>query len=304
MQATNDVFVPDLWNVGLEKKLLLKLIFAKWTERKYEGVLERAGDQVRISTIGSVSTHRLDYSVEEDRRKFENDLGEPQGMSGASITLAVNQILYYQIQDSDLASKLRNKDLWGEYQDEAVTQVSNGIDSFLATYMEKYPLYNKTGITIDVNNVCKTLTAMRAALKKKNVDLELKMEVPFEFIDVLLEAYENAQADNKSIMESGKITSSVDSGVYHQMIFEGSNNVHQDKDGYYYSALRTKRSLAFVNRFSFSEKMRSNSGFSDILRGYTLYDAKVIKPNEGICLKYKVDTTAQKYVLTKTVASA
>lgn len=301
MQATNSVFIPDIWNAGLEKQLQKDLIFSKWTTREFEGVLENAGDQVRIMSAGTVEVHNLDYSIEADRQKFENDLGDPQGMTGAGITLQVNQIVYYQIQDSDLNKKLRNKDLWGEYQEDASQQMADTMDSYVASFAPKFPLYKTTAETLTVNNICKVLSAMNTKIRKQNVKGELKMEVPFEFIDILVEAYEKAQANNEAIMKSGKITSADDSAVYHKMIFEASNNCYL-KDGTYTCALRTKRALAFVNRCSFSEKMRSNTGFSDILRGYTLYDAKVIRPKEGLAIKFTVDPTVEKYVLTKAQA--
>jgi hypothetical protein len=301
VQATNSVFIPDLWNAGLEKQLQKDLIFSKWTTREYEGVLTKAGDQVRIMSAGTVEVKKLDYSVEADRQKFENDLGEPQGMTGAGITLQVNQIVYYQIQDSDLNEKLRNKDLWGEYQADASQQMADTMDSYIASFASKFPAYQSTTVDLNVNNICKTLSAMNTKIRKQNVKGELKMEVPFEFIDVLVEAYEKAQANNEAIMKSGKITSAENSGVYHNMIFEASNNCYT-KDGAYICALRTKKALAFVNRCSFSEKLRSNTGFSDILRGYTLYDAKVVRPKEGLHIKFTVDTTTEKYVLTKAQA--
>ena len=51
-----------------------------------------------------------------------------------------------------------------------------------------------------------------------------------------------------------------------------------------------------------SEKFRSHTGFSDVLRGYTLYDAKVVRPKEGLAIKFKVDVDTAKYVLTKAQA--
>lgn len=301
VQATNSVFIPDVWNADLEKRLQKDLIFSKWTTREFEGVLSKAGDQVRIMSAGTVEVKNLDYSVEADRQRFENDLGEPQGMTGAGITLQVNQIAYYQIQDSDLNAKLRNKDLWGQYQADASQQMADTMDGYIASFAGKFPLYKSSTETITVNNICKTLSAMNTAIRKKNVKGELKMEVPFEFIDVLVEAYEKAQANNEDIMKSGKVTSAENSAIYHNMIFEASNNCALNGD-VYTCALRTKKALAFVNRCSFSEKLRNTNGFSDILRGYTLYDAKVVRPKEGLAIKFKVDTTVEKYVLTKAQA--
>ncbi len=309
-EATNDVFIPDLWNEGLERQLEKDLIYTKWTNRKFEGKLAKAGDQVRILTTGNVEVKRLDYSKEEDRKKFENNLGEPQSMTGSGVTLQVNQIAYYQIQDSDLADKLRNEDLWGHYREDASTQTKDTIDAYVAEFAKKFPYFEKSNLSnkiieLNVNNICKYLTKMNTAIRKNNVKSELKMEVPFEFNDILHEAYEASQANNEALMKSGKITSAENTTVYHKMIFEASNNVFSEEINgktVYTSMLRTKRALAFVNRCALSEKLRSTTGFSDILRGYTLFDAKAVFLKEGLAIRYTVDVDTQKYVLTKVQA--
>lgn len=304
---TNDVFNPDIWTSELEHELNAKLIFDKWTTRKYEGLLKQAGDQVRIFGIGHVSVNELDWSKEEDREKFEGGLEAPVKGNGTSMTLTVNKIIYYTLKENDLEKKLRDRDTWGAYKEDCVDQMKDKVDNYIAMKAAtEFPAYNTTAVKITVNNVGKTVASMKTALYKKNVSTasELKMEVPFEFLQVLEESYEGHPSASQELLKSGKVVSE-ESSKRHGVIFEASNNCYSTTSGdtvTYYLSMRTKRALAFVNRVQFSEMIRNTNGFSDILRGYCLYDAKVVKPKEGLVLKCTIDTETDKIIKTKAVS--
>lgn len=301
-QPTNDVFIPDVWNSELNHALDKELVFSKWTNRKYENDLKKAGDQVRILSIGSVGISKLDWSNDADRVKFESNLGEPDKITGSSLTLQVNQIAYYQIIENDLEAKLRVKDTREEAKASCVTAMKDEIDGYVASKALDFKKYNTNAITITANNVKKTIANAITALRKQNVpsSAALKMEVPFEFLQVLGEAYEDLSTTTAELLKNGTVATE-DSGKYHGVIFEASNNCYIDSNNVYHLMLRTKRALAFVDRVSFSEMIRNSTGFADILRGYCLYDAKVVYAQEGLQMLIKVDTTEDKYKLIKDV---
>ena len=298
----NDVFNPEIWNVELNKELEKSLIYDKWVEKKYEGQISQAGDVIRLFSVGKVEVQHLNWAKDEDRKKFASALGEPQNMTGSSISLTVNQIVYYQIQDNDMSRKLRDRNIYTSYQEDAVVQMKDDMDGYVASFATEFPKYSNTSTEITVNNVLKTVASMQTVLRTKNVSTstELKMEVPFEFLQVLQEAYEGFASDTNKLMESGKVTSSANSGKYHEVIFEASNNCYQAA-GKYHLMMRTKRALGFVHACTFSEKVRSATGFSDILRGYALYDARVLRPNEGLQLICTIDASVVKQFNVKNV---
>lgn len=298
----NDVFNPEIWNTKLHKELEKSLIYDKWVTREYEGEAKQPGDVIRLLVGGDVEVKHLNWAKEEDRTKFANDLGEPQNMTGSSINLTVNQIVYYMITDNDLSKKLRDVKLYEQYQEKAVTQIKDTMDSYVASYATEFPRYSTTPTKITVNSVLKTIASMATKLYENNVSpsTELKMEVPFRFLQCLQEAYEAFASDTNELLKSGKVTSS-NAGIYHGVIFEGSNNCLKDKDGNYHLMMRTKDALGFVHVCSFSEKVRSTTGFSDILRGYTLYDAKVLFPKQGLQLVCNIDTDEVKQFTVKSV---
>ena len=304
-QPTNEVFVKDVWNSELNHALDKELIFSKWTTNKYEKDLKQAGDQVRILSIGKIDVKELDWSNDADRVKFESNLGDPDKITGASLTLTVNQIAYYQIIENDLEAKLRFIDTREEAKASCVQAMKDKIDSYVAGKAVDFPLYSSNSTTITANNVKKTIANLITKLRKQNVpsSAELKMEVPFEFLQALGEAYEDLHTTTAELLKNGSVATE-DSGKYHGVIFEASNNCYVDNNNKYHLMLRTKRALAFVDRVAFSEMVRSGNGFADILRGYCLYDAKVIYTQEGLQFICTVDTTEDKYQLTKQVSNA
>lgn len=302
--ATNEVFVPEVWNSELNHALDKELVFSKWTNRKYENDLKKAGDQVRILSIGTVDTKDLDWTSDADRVKFESNLGDPDKITGASMTLTVNKIAYYQIIENDLEAKLRVKDTREEAKSSCIQSMKDKIDGYVASKAVDFPLYSNNSTTVTANNVKKTIANMITKLRKQNVpsSADLKMEVPFEFLQVLGEAYEDLPTTTAELLKNGTVATE-DSGKYHGVIFEASNNCYVDGNGKYRLMLRTKRALAFVDRVVFSEMIRSTTGFADILRGYCLYDAKALYTQEGLQFICTVDTTEDKYQLTKAVSA-
>lgn len=303
-QPTNDVFVPEVWNSELNHALDKELVFSKWTNREYEKDLKEAGDQVRILSIGSVGVEDLDWSNEADRVKFESNLGEPDKITGSSLTLTVNKIAYYQLIENDLEAKLRVKNTREEAKASCVASMKDKIDGYVASKALDFKKYKDSATTITANNVKKFIASAITALREQNVpsSAELKMEVPFAFLQVLGEAYEELSTTTAELLKNGTVATE-ESGKYHGVIFEASNNCYKDNNGVYHLMLRTKRALAFVDRVSFSEMLRHQGGFSDVLRGYCLYDAKVIFAQEGLQMLVKVDTTEDKYKLVKSVAT-
>ena len=53
--------------------------------------------------------------------------------------------------------------------------------------------------------------------------------------------------------------------------------------------IRTKRAIAFAKPHIHTEALRNTNWFSDIIRGFVLYDAKVIRPKEIVVINAKYE---------------
>ena len=62
-----------------------------------------------------------------------------------------------------------------------------------------------------------------------------------------------------------------------------SNNVHTAKVGsnnVQHVMVRTERAIAFARPMVHTEPYRPESGFSDAVKGFILFDAKIVRPKE------------------------
>ena len=71
------------------------------------------------------------------------------------------------------------------------------------------------------------------------------------------------------------------------MTIKMSNNVTIKNDGtrdVYYVQIRTGRAIAFASSEAHTEAYRPESSFSDAVKGFKLYGAKVVRPKELVVL--------------------
>ena len=87
-------------------------------------------------------------------------------------------------------------------------------------------------------------------------------------------AYTVLDTDNSKLLENGRV------GRYGNVIVKMSNNVARDKEGNSLVMVHTDKAIAFVNPMTHTEAYRPEKGFSDAVKGFVLYQAKIVRPKE------------------------
>ena len=80
------------------------------------------------------------------------------------------------------------------------------------------------------------------------------------------------------MLENGKV------GRYGNVIVRMSNNVAKDGSGNSLIQLKTKKAIAFAQPMTHTEPYRPEQRFSDAVKGFILYGAKIVRPKEMIIL--------------------
>ena len=76
--------------------------------------------------------------------------------------------------------------------------------------------------------------------------------------------------------------------MYGNVTVKLSNNVAKSDDGATDNIMiRTKRAIAFVNPLTHTEAYRPEKSFADAVKGYALFDGKVVRPKEIININVK-----------------
>ena len=110
---------------------------------------------------------------------------------------------------------------------------------------------------------------------------KIMMEVPPWFYMRLKQAYTALDTDNSKMLENGRV------GKYGNVIVKMSNNVAVDSSANSLITVHTDKAVAFVNPMTHVEAYRPEKGFSDAVKGFVLYQAKIVRPKELVVLNCK-----------------
>lgn len=66
-----------------------------------------------------------------------------------------------------------------------------------------------------------------------------------------------------------------------------SNNVKKGANGESLIMVRTQRAVAFVKPMTHTEAYRPEKGFADAVKGFILFDGKIVRPKEMFVMNVK-----------------
>lgn len=278
-------FKPEVWSAKFMEDLDKKLVFKENCNHSYEGDARKPGDAVRILGLGDVPI----YGWHDGKL---HQLPDADEISGNSILMPINEIRYfhYYVDDLDQRQAQGGSGLMGKYMSKAKDNMAEEIDSFIAKMHvgECEKAYN-SAVQISATGTgvgAAILDAIDDAYLKlldKNVsrDTKVTLTAPPWFIMMLKRAYVELDTDNSAMIKNGRV------GRYGGIELKESNNVfHQDESGHdvYHIQLKTDEALAFVNPYTHQEGYRPDKAFEDCVKGYTLFDGKVVAPKQIVDL--------------------
>lgn len=286
-------FKPEVWSAKFMEDLDKKLVFKENCNHSYEGDARKPGDAVRILGLGDVPI----YSWHDGKL---HQLPDADEISGNSILMPINEVRYfhYFVDDLDKRQAQGGSGLMGKYMSKAKDNMAEDIDSFIAgLHVDKVEKAAETDIAISVDGSSGSATPILDAiddaylkLLDNNVsrDTKVTLTAPPWFIMMLKRAYVELDTDNSRMIANGRV------GRYGGIELKESNNVYHALNGsskdVYHIQLKTDEALAFVNPYTHQEGYRPDKAFQDCVKGYTLFDGKVIQPKQCI------DLNVYKYV--------
>ena len=276
-----DNFKAKIWSKAIDKELERAFVFADGTNQQYSGEIKGLGDTVRILGVGkpTVTEHSLING--------DITLSTPEKVSDTSVSLVVDKAAYFNYAVGDIDKAQGAGKVLAVLNEEASQEVANKIDCHIANLVNPdsgtvgLQMYTKTQITNA--NVMATLDACQALLYANDVSpaTPVEMILPPWLYMLFRQAYQNKDTDNSEYLTNGKVAR------YGNMTIKMSNNVAIKNDGtrdVYYVQIRTGRAIAFASSEAHTEAYRPESSFSDAVKGFKLYGAKVVRPKELVVL--------------------
>lgn len=283
-------FIPSVWAEGIDRELERLCVFAEDCNRKYEGDVKKQGESVAILGVGRPTITTI---TKQEKNGFR--LGDPEEVPTTAQIMYINQLstFHYGIDDIDKAQA--SDDIMGMLEEETSEALANEIDKHISAQVVDPTVPKLFAAPVKVVagdgngstewNVLDILDLAIQKLYENDVadSTRVVVTVSPRFYTIFKKAYTKIDTDNSDMLKNGKV------GVYGRVIVKRSNNVHKTEDGAVDNIMiRTGRAVAFAKPLTKTDAYRPEKSFRDAVKGFVLYQAKVVRPKEifNINVKY------------------
>ena len=283
-------FIPTIWSAAINRELEKECVFLEDCNRQYEGEVKKQGDTVRILGVGKPTIKHL------ARASASNDIDGPEEIEDTSVVMQINQIAYFNYMVGDIDKAQSVGGIMDALNAETTEGIADDIDQYIAdlakdeqavkVYDSAPKLVNGTASSGE-KNVLDVLDEVLQKLYENNVKKNTKIvaTVSPRFVTLFNREYRNVDTNNSRYMKNGFVT------MYNNITIKMSNNVTRstttsegDTD---LIQVKTQRAIAFANPLTHTEAYRPEKKFADAVKGYSLYDAKIVRPKELFILNVK-----------------
>lgn len=280
-------FIPEIWAKTFDKELEKDLVFYENCNHKYEGMAKQPGDTIKILGLGQPTlTSYSDGKL--------HAVPTPEAIQDMSQTMPIRQIEEFAFFIDDLEKRQAEggSGLLGEYMKSVKYQVADKQDQYIAGLVADTNVESaySTAPTIVAGtpaagqvNILEVIDTALLKLLENNVKRSetITLTAPPKFVQMLKNAYVDLDTNNSEMMRNGRV------GRYAGIIIKESNNVYKTTAGgtdTWHIQVKTNNAIAFVKPYLHLESYRPDGYFQDAVKGYSLYDGKVVKPKEIIDL--------------------
>ena len=267
-------FIPTVWAEGINRELEKSLVFAENCNRQYEGEVKAQGDSVRILGVGKPT-----ITTTTNKNIVLNDA---EAVEDTAVTMLIRQIAYFNYKVDDIDKRQAVGGVMEALSKETSLGLADVMDKYIADLAkaEEAVLYSPETVTITEANILENVDGVLQKLYENDVKpgSEITLTVPPWFYMMMKRAYEDLDTDNSTMLKNGKM------GTYAGATIKMSNNVAVGAGGSSLIQVKTNKAIAFVDPMTHTEAYRPEKSFSDAVKGFILFDAKIVRPKEMIIL--------------------
>lgn len=272
MAITN--FIPTVWSETLTKELDKQYVGVRNCTREFEGDIKGKGSVLKICGVGPVSV--FDYTKNQNMADdYPQELSDTQ----ASLVISQSKAFHFQIDDVD---KVQSKpSLMRAAMSNAANALAEVADRFVYSLYTDIDAGNYTSWgSLDETNVIDLIVRLREKFYKNNVNsnADIVLEVPPYVASIILKAKIATMTDNTDEVSNGYIGKIAGFKIF------VTNSLPTDRTEHICIA-RTTRAVAFAEQLNEVEAYRPEKRFADAVKGLHLYGAKIVYPDEIMCVK-------------------
>ena len=276
-------FIPEIWAETINRDLERVCVFASDCNREYEGSVSKMGDSVRILGVGAPTI--TTYSNKDDFK----GLSSAETVEDTSVTMVINQLATFNYKVDDIDKRQAVGGLMEALSAETSEKLSNEQDKYISSLagdkLAKRMWNASKEVTAD--NILDCLLEAHQMLMENDVSTQTRVVVTLNprLATLYKKAMSMRDTDNSDLLKNGLIDR------FDGMDIKVSNNVCRVKEGSVTSDLiqvKTQRAIAFARPMIHTEPYRPENGFSDAVKGFILYDAKIVRPKEMFVMNVKI----------------
>lgn len=273
-------FIPSVWEETINRELERACVFIEDCNRQYEGLVSKKGDSVHILGVGKPTIKTM------ERANASGEIDEAEELEDTSTILNISQIRYFNYKVGDIDKAQAVGGLMDALSAETSEALANEMDKFIANMATdaSVPTLTQEATTVDSSNVLSILDDAIQKLQENDVNMAsgITLTVSPRFYKLFKQAYTSKDTDNSEMLKNGRVA------MYGNVTVKLSNNVAKTDGGATDNImLRTKRAIAFVNPLTHTEAYRPEKSFADAVKGFALFDGKVVRPKEIININVK-----------------
>lgn len=270
-------FIPTVWAEGINRELERAHVFVADCNKQYEGQVKQQGDSVRILGVGKPTiTATTDKNI---------TLGDAETVEDTSVTMPIKQIRYFNYMVDDIDKRQAVGGIMEALSKETSEALADEMDRYVADLAkaDEAVLNSTTAKQVTKSNIIETVDEAIEKLYNNDVKptSKITLTVPPWFYIMFKQRYVELDTDNSEMLKNGKM------GKYGNIIVKMSNNVAsamQNSNKVSLIQLKTDKAIAFANPMTHVEAYRPEKRFSDAVKGFVLFDGKIVRPKEMIVL--------------------
>ena len=266
-------FIPEVWAEGINRELERKCVFIENCNRKYEGEVRQAGDVVHILGVGAPT-----IVTTTDK---EIILADAESVSDTSIAMPIRQISHYNYKGGDIDKAQAVGGVMEALSAETSAKLASTMDAYVANLALAAGAvkYSTTAVTLTADNILSEIDKALQKLYENDVDPTTGITLTLApwMYTLFRQAYQNIDTNNSNYLKNGLVAN------YNGIKVKMSNNVAKSGNNTM-AMIRTDNAIAFANPMTHVEPYRPEKSFADAVKGFVLYDAKIVRPKEMIVM--------------------
>ena len=289
-------FNPVIWTAGFLENLNKRHVHADVMNRDYQGDIKEAGDTVKISSIGRITSKsytRNAGSGGTDASPTIAGIERPEILQGASLFLTISEGDYFNFAVDDVDAWQQRPKLMDKAMREAAYAQANAVDLFCNSVLQTGVAGTTDGTgnrlaarTIGTGagdaDAYETLVDLGVKLRENDVFDDKYVIVPPWFYGMLQKdvRFTNyGTSENRATLENGKIGRAAGLEVRESNNLSGATSGTLAVAGGVYTIIAgVKEAATYAEQVNKIEAFRPHDGFKDALKGLHMYGAKVTRP--------------------------